>query len=295
MQIYEVFGLGSTIKAMAKDPGSLVSPTKFAQAQQAGYAASAAKSAEKLRQQGYGQSEPEPTVNQLISQVQNDPAAQQLVRTWTAQWPKVAATVPALKPKSPAPPPAAAPTATPTAVFGGQTLDPNDPTTARIISQLRAQGKLTEQQTTQPDPDEYRKKFETWADDVVERTVRQSGVVERIKQSTEWAQQFKQAADAVVNSAADAQRNTQAVQAYLTLAIAAARAAQQNTAPANRSAVTSGLNDPRAGALAQLLGMDATDLTKLNAFIRQQGETINPQGTGSESLDALLRAAKLLK
>ena len=292
MQIYEVF---STIKAIAKDPGSLISPTKIAQIQQAERSADAAQSAEKLRKQGYGQPKPDPTVNQLISQVQNDFAAQQLVRTWTAQWPKVAATVPALKPKPPASPPAAAPTATPTAAFGGQPLDPNDPTTARIISQLRAQGKLTEQQTTQPDPDEYRKAFETWADDVVERTVRQPGVVEQIKQNTEWAQQFKQAADAVVNSAANAQQNTQAVQAYLTLAIAAARAAQQNTAPANRSAVTSGLNNPRAGALAQLLGMDATDLTKLNAFIRQQGETINPQGTGSESLDALLRAAKLLK
>jgi hypothetical protein len=47
--------------------------------------------------------------------------------------------------------------------------------------------------------------------------------------------------------------------------------------------------------LAQTLGIDATDIAKLNAFLRRQGETINPQGTGSNSLDALLRAAKLLR
>jgi hypothetical protein len=289
MQIYEVFGFNTVKNALDFGPGA---NARAAQHQQGKYAASAAKSAEKLQKQGYGQRKPDTTVNQLISQVQNDSAAQQLVQTWTAQWPKIAATVPAVKPKTSAAPPAAA---TPIASFGGQSLDPNDPTTARIISQLRAQGKITEQQTTQPDPDEYRKEFENWADDVVERTVRQPGVVKQIKQNTEWAQQFDQAADAVVKSAADAQRNAQAVQSYLTLAIAAARAAQQNTDSVNRSTVTSGLNDPRANALAQVLGMDATDLTKLNAFIRRQGETVNPQGTGSPSLDALLRAAKLIR
>ena len=292
MQIHEVFGLGAVKNAFDFGPGA---NARAAQRQQGEYAASAAQSAEKLRQQGYGQTKPDLTVNQLISQVQNDSAAQQLVRTWTAQWPKVAATVPALKPKPPAAPPAAPPAPTPAATFGGQPLDPNDPTTARIISQLRAQGKLTEQQTTQPDPDEYRKKFVGWADDVVERTVRQPGVVERIKQSTEWAQQFEQAADAVVNSAADARQNTQAVQAYLTLAVAAARAAQQDSPRRSGASIAPGLNDPRADALAQVLGIDATDLTKLNAFVRRNGETVNPQGTGSESLDALLRAAKLLR
>ena len=299
MQIYEVFG---TIAAMAKDPGSLVSPTKFAQIQQAERSADAEQSAEKLRKQGYGQIKPDLTVNQLISQVQNDSAAQQLVRTWTAQWPKVAATVPALKPKppaaaapAPAPPSAAAPAPTPAATFGGQKLDPNDPTTARIIAQLRAQGKLTEQQTTQPDPDEYRKRFVEWADTVVERTVRQPGVVERQRSQPEWTQQFKQAADAVVNSATDARQNTQAVQAYLTLAVAAARAAQQDSPRRAAASIAPGLNDPRADALAQVLGIDATDLTKLNAFVRRNGETVNPQGTGSQSLDALLRAAKLLR
>jgi hypothetical protein len=293
MQIYEVFGLGA-IKNAIGDYGADANAQK-AQRQQDKYAASAAQSAEQLRRQGYGQTKPDPTVNQLISQVQNDSAAQQLVQTWAAQWPKIAATVPALKPKAPAPPPAAAPAAIPAAAFGGQSLDPNDPTTARIISQLRAQGKLTEQQTTQPDPDEYRKKFVEWADNVVERTVRQPGVVNQIKQSTKWAQQFDQAADAVVKSAADTQANARAVQAYLTLAVAAARAAQQDSPRRAGAPITSGLDDPRADTLAQVLGIDATDLTKLNAFVRRNGETVNPQGTGSQSLDALLRAAKLLR
>jgi predicted TPR repeat methyltransferase len=121
--------------------------------------------------------------------------------------------------------------------------------------------------------------------------------MQQLKNNPNWAQQFAQAESEVVNTANDLQRNSQAVKAYLTLAVAAARAAQQNdgAAPAGRSTSTSGINDPAAGALARTLGIDATDLTKLNAYIRRQGETVNPKGTGSESLDALLRAARLLR
>ena len=310
MQIHEVFGLGAVKNALDFGPGA---NARAAQRQQGEYAASAAQSAEKLQQQGYGQTKPDLTVNQLISQVQNDSAAQQLVRTWTAQWPKVAATIPAVRPQSPAAAtttaapavtttaaPAATTTAAPAAPaqpisIGGQRLDPNNPADAKIIAQLRSQGQITEQLSVQPDPDEYRKRFVEWADTVVERTVRQPGVVERQRQQPEWAQQFKQAADAVVNSATDVRQNTQAVQSYLTLAVAAARAAQQDSPRRAGASIASGLNDPRADALARTMGIDATDLTKLNAFIRRQGETVNPQGTGSESLDALLRAAKLLR
>ena len=286
MQIHEVFGFGAG------------SNTRAAQRQQGEFAASAAKSAEQLRRQGYGQPATAPSVNQLISQVQADSAAQQLIRTWAAQWPKLAANVPSAKPAA-ATTTAAAP-ATPTSAeplsFGGQQLDPNDPTTARIIAQAKAQGKLNEQQSAAPDLAQYRAAFNTWADQVVERTIRQSGVISAMKRDSDWAQRFAQAEDAVLTTINNAQQNSQAVQAYLTLAVAAARAYQQERpGAANRTQATSGLNDPRADALARTLGLDATDVTKLNAFIRRQGETVNAQGTGSESLDALLRAAKLLK
>jgi hypothetical protein len=288
MQIHEVFGFSAVKNALDVGPGA---NARAAQRQQDKFAASAAKSAEKLRKQGYGQPTAASSANQLISQVQADSAAQQLIRTWAAQWPKLAANVPS------APPPSAAPAApAEPLVFGGQQLDPNDPVDARIISQLRTQGKLNEQQSAAPDPAQYRKQFVKWADDVVERTIRQSGVIEAMKQDSDWAQQFAQAEDAVVSTIDNAQENSQAVQAYLTLAVAAARAYQQERpSAANRAQVTSGLNDPQANALATTLGLDAVALTKLNAFIRRNNETINPQGTGSASLDALLRAAKLLK
>lgn len=288
MQIYEVFGLGAVKNALDFGPGA---NTRAAQRQQGEYAASAAKSAEKLRQQGYGQLPTAASVSQLVTQVQNDRAAQQLVQTWAAQWPKIAATVPVLKPKSPASQPAAA---TPTAAFGGQSLDPNDPTTARIISQLRAQGKLTEQQTTRPDPDEYRKAFETWADDVVERTTRMSGVMDQIKKQSDWAQRFAEAANRVVSTADNAQQNSQAVKQYFTLAIAAARAVNQRQ-PVTRAGTGAGLNDSQAAALAQAIGVDASDVARMNAYMRQKGEKITVDSTGSPSLDALLRSAKLLR
>ena len=283
MQIHEVFGL---------DFGAGAN-TRAAQRQQGEYAASAAKSADKLRQQGYGQPTTPLTVNQLISQVQNDTAAQQLIRTWSAQWPRLAANVPAAPLAAPAAP--TAPAATQPVTIGGQRLDPNDPADARIIAQLRSRGIVNEQQVS-PDPAAYRAAFVSWADQIVERTIRQSGVIDQIKKDSDWAQQFKQAEDTVLASINNAQRNAQAVQAYLTLAVAAARAYQQER-PNSRSSRggPTGLNDPRADALAKTLGIDATDIAKLNAFLRQQGETINPQGTGSNSLDALLRAAKLLK
>ena len=179
--------------------------------------------------------------------------------------------------------------------IGGQQLDPNNPADARIIAQLRSRGIVNEQQAA-PDPNAYRAAFVSWADQTVERTIRQSGVIDQIKKDSDWAQKFKQAEDAVLASINNAQRNAQALQAYLTLAVAAARAYQQER-PNSRSTRSgpTGLNDPRADALAQTLGIDTTDIAKLNAFLRRQGETINPQGTGSSSLDALLRAAKLLR
>jgi hypothetical protein len=120
--------------------------------------------------------------------------------------------------------------------------------------------------------------------------------MQQLKSNPNWAQQFSQAESEVVNTVNDSQRNSQAVKAYLTLAVAAARAAQQGaSAPAGRPTGTSGINDPQAAALARALGINATDLTKLNAYIQRQGETVNPKGTGSESLDALLRAARLLR
>jgi hypothetical protein len=235
------------------------------------------------------------TVNQLISQVQNDTAAQQLINTWAAQWPRLAANVPAAAPAAAPTAPTAPAAATQPVTIGGQQLDPKDPADARIIAQLRSRGIVNEQQAS-PDPNAYRAAFVSWADQIVERTIRQSGVIDQIKKDSDWAQKFKQAEDAVLASINNAQRNAQAVQAYLTLAVAAARAYQQER-PNSRftRGGPTGLNDPRADALAQTLGIDATDIAKLNAFLRRQGETINPQGTGSNSLDALLRAAKLLR
>jgi hypothetical protein len=138
----------------------------------------------------------------------------------------------------------------------------------------------------------------TWADDVVERTTRMTGAIDRIKsQQADWADRFQKAADQVAHTADEPQQNSRAVQDYLTLAVAAARADHQNTGSQTftRAGAASGLNDPQADALARTLGMDADDITKLNAFLRKNNETINPQGTGSPSLDALLRAAKLLR
>lgn len=290
MQIHEVFGFGAVKNALDFGPGA---NARAAQRQQGEVAASAAKSAEQLRQQGYGQPATAPSVNQLISQVQNDPAAQQLIRTWAAQWPKLAANVPSAKSAAAAPP---APAPAEPLSFGGQQLDPNDPTTARIIAQAKAQGKLNEQQSDTPDLTQYRAAFNTWADQVVERTIRQSGVISAMKQDSDWAQRFAQAEDAVLDSINNAQENAQAVQAYLTLAVAAARAYQQERpGAAVRSSGGTGLNDARADALARTLGLDATDITKLNAFVRRTDgqNTVNP--TGSASLDALLGAAKLLK
>jgi hypothetical protein len=284
MQIHEVFGFGAGANAQA------------AQRQQDKNAASAAKSAEKLRKQGYGQLPSSVPASQLISQVRNDRAAQQLINSWASQWSNVAANIPAEQPQAPAAAPVSTTPSQPITI-GGQQLDPNNPADAKIIAQLKAQGQITEQQSTpQQDLTAYRAAFVSWADQVIERTTRQSGAIARIKQMPDWADLFKRAADAVVGSADNPQQNLQAVREYMTVATAAARAAHQvNNTSVGRAGAASGLNDPRADALARTLGMDATDVTKLNAFLRRNNETINPQGTGSESLDALLKAAKLLR
>lgn len=300
MQIHEVFGpLRATAGAMLKDPKSFVDPAKYAQARQAGYATSAAQSAEKLRAAGAGQPAVSTPASQLILQVRNDRAAQQLINTWTSQWPKVSANIPAT--------PAAAQTSTTPATpapagstepltIGGQRLDPKDPGSARVIAQAREQGKINEQQAP-VDPAAYRAAFVAWADQVVERTTRQSGAIDQIKQQPDWADRFQKAAGQVAKTADDPQENSRAVREYLTLAVAAARAEHksQGAPSATRAGTGAGLNDPQAAALARAIGIDATDVAKMNAYIRQSGEEINPQGTGSESLDALLRAAKLLR
>lgn len=64
----------------------------------------------------------------------------------------------------------------------------------------------------------------------------------------------------------------------------------KQTAPAGGSATLS----PKAQALAAAIGLDPADLGKLKYAITAAGEKINAAGTGSQSLDDLLRAAKLL-
>jgi len=353
MQIHEVFGLGAaaagtkaTAGAMFRDPKSFVDPTKYAQAKQTGYAASAAKSAEKLRAKGYGTPEQPQSVDQLIVQVQNDQPAQQLINSWATQWPKLAANIP-----QPATAPATAPARAPAA----QSMDldqlkqqADQKRAAGIAAQKqalqqikstsdahvsanselagieiaaraaaakskfqqtatdrlaikRAKDKginvestgLSEQEESNPT---YRAAFVSWANGVVERTIRQSGVLTKVKQQPGWEEKFEKALTQVVDTAANAQQNDQAVKQYLSLALAAARAAQQDSGPqmSSNQNTQSQSNIPRTKSLAQAAGIDDDGLAKLNAFIRRNGERINPNGTGSPSLDALLKSAKLL-
>jgi hypothetical protein len=291
MQIHEVFGLAATARAMAKDPKSLVDPVRFGQAKQAGYAASAERSAQKLQAKGYGAAATAEPPNQLLAQVRASQPVQQLVNTWSSQWPAIAAKIPA----APAPAAPAAPAAAPTQslTLAGKQLDPNDPADAQILATLKAQGKINEQSSA-VDADTYKAAFVAWADSVVEKTARLPGALAQVKKQPECAQQFSTAADRVASTANNAEQNKQAVQQYLILAVAAARDANQS-APADRPAAPTNFNDPTADALAKTIGLDAAGIAKLNAFMRRQGETVNPQGTGSKSLDALLRAAKILK
>jgi hypothetical protein len=46
--------------------------------------------------------------------------------------------------------------------------------------------------------------------------------------------------------------------------------------------------------LAAAIGLDPADIGKLKYAITAAGEKINAAGTGSQSLDELLKAAKLL-
>jgi len=357
MQIHEVFtipaaaaGLGAKAKAMAKNPGSLINPTKYGQAQQAGYAASADKSAQKLRAQGYGQEEAVPGAGQLVAQVRSSQPVQQLVNSWATQWPKLASNIPQPAPASPAPAPASPAPAAQSLDLDQLKQQSDQKRAAGIAAQSQAlqQMKSTSdanvaastelasiekaardaaakskfQQTAtdrlaikrakdrgikvesvslkeQESADStYRAAFVSWADGVVERTTKQSGAIARIKNKPEWAQEFKTAIDNVISSVGDSEKNSQAVKEYLFLAVAAARAAHQqpsDAAPRQQSGVSADLGDSNADALAQAIGLNSAGIAKLNAFMRRTGETINPQGTGSKTLDALLRAARLLK
>lgn len=57
---------------------------------------------------------------------------------------------------------------------------------------------------------------------------------------------------------------------------------------------TTGVADPKADALMKASGMSAPGLVGMATALKKSGEKINPEGTGSPSMDALLRAAKLL-
>lgn len=303
MQIYEIFGKGLLArgKAMLNDPKSLTDPTKYAQAKQAGYSASALKSAEKLSKQGYGQLKQATSPSQLVAKVQTDSAAQQLINTWASQWPKLAPT-PQIAPA--ATKPTAAPTtpAVPTQPMsmGGQPLNPNDPVDAKILAQLKAQGKLNEATTY---ADQYRAAFTTWANNVIARTIKQPNVFDSVNKDPNWKPQLDKALKnvvdtAMINTSDSPQRNAEAVKNYLTVAIAAVRGAQEEQEIGTPTAPTrtggTGIYDPKAEALAKSIGVNGQDLAKLNAYIKRSGEKINPRGTGSQSLDALLKAAKLI-
>ncbi len=75
----------------------------------------------------------------------------------------------------------------------------------------------------------------------------------------------------------------------------AMRLLQFYPAPGTKPRVAaSGVLSPKATALMNAMGLDQTGLTALNAALKQSGETLNIKSTGSQSLDDLLRAAKLL-
>lgn len=115
-------------------------------------------------------------------------------------------------------------------------------------------------------------------------------------EATKIVQQLDDAADDIMNfSVAKTPSQSQAAWIQLTTAAFDAMRLLQfypvaGPAPTTASAAL----PPKVTALMNAMGMDQAGLGALNAAIKQSGEKINSAGTGSRSLDELLKAARLL-
>lgn len=232
----------------------------------------AAAAAEKLRAQGYGQPPKAISVQDAIAGVKKNTAQQQFIKGLVAQWqqqapkpspaveptPDVGATVQpgvttppggpevtAAKTKTQVRPTYGTPSA-PTVSFAGQRgqrpLDPKNPSDAKIIAQLKSQGKLNEapinmaqnvasaraaraasrNPPTSTAVDPYKDAFLKWAAGnlkTVEPSTRQSITLDQIYK-TDMKDELDRALAQVVATAGDAQRNAVAVNNFLTIAVA---------------------------------------------------------------------------
>jgi hypothetical protein len=114
-------------------------------------------------------------------------------------------------------------------------------------------------------------------------------------EASKIVQQLDDAADDIMNfSLAKSPAQAQAAWIQLTTAAFDAMRLLQFYPAAGQVTVASNALSPKATALMNAMGLEQAGLTALNAALRQSGEKINPAGTGSRSLDDLLRAAKLL-
>ena len=71
-------------------------------------------------------------------------------------------------------------------------------------------------------------------------------------------------------------------------------AATKAAATGSRAGVAGGTGNTSADALMHTMGIDAADLATMKNTLTKSGEKVNPAGTGSPTLDALLKSAGLL-
>jgi len=282
----------------------------------------AAASATKLQALGAGKPVAVPTVQNAVAGVQKNPAQQQYIKGLVAQWqqkskeleptqPKIQ-TVPVASPKAT---PTATPTATatpnrpqarptygkpgaPTVSFAGQRgqrpLDPKNPSDAKILAQLQAQGKLNEapqeyttpggivvpggtktdkstpqtQTRSAPASNEYQDAFEKWAAEKLQTNIPRVGTVtlDDVK-ATDIKDELDRALKQVVATAGDAQKNAVAVNNYLTIAVAGVARKSQELRQASGQGGSGGGAGTAGGAITtqQELSDKLKDEVKINA------------------------------
>jgi hypothetical protein len=286
----------------------------------------AAAAAKKLQAQGYGQPRALPTVQDAVAAVQKNPQQQQYIKGLVAQWQQKSKEFEPPQPKIqtlPVSSPTATPTSTstattnkpqarptygksgaPTVSFAGQRgqrpLDPKNPSDAKILAQLQAQGKLNEepqeyttpggivvpggtktdrttaqtQTTSAPASDEYQDAFEKWAAEKLQTNIPRVGTVtlDDVK-ATDIKDELDRALKQVVATAGDAQKNAVAVNNYLTIAVAGvARKSQALRQASDRSGGGSG---------AGTAGGSITTQQELNNKLNQE------VGINSNQIEAL--------
>jgi len=313
-QLDEIFGI-DTVGDAIKSGGATLMPTASGQqarrsAEQGRINQQAAKAVAKLEKR-LPPPEPVPTLDQALTKLKSNPAAQQWINSVVAKWPAIAQRLATITTTTATTTAKATPTTTPSTVtLGGKKLDPKNPNDAQVLAAVNKQGiKEAPEYTTPggivvpggaktaqaPAPQQanqtYANGVRQWINSALKTTS-----LEKLETDAEVKSKLEPLLTQIVAAKDNQTRQQELVRDFFTLAVAAnhvVQAKQQDPldpAYQGRAGSRSNLGQPMDDDQEPVdTGLSVANLYNLNQAARASGEPAPRFSTGNKWMDRLVQ------